>query len=445
MKKYYIGVDVGGTKIAAALVERAGQIVLQDKVPTLQNGKPEEIYQQIVSIIGSLLKEAKIKKEQLKGIGIGIPGVISADHRDIKAAPNINLTGFPLTVSLEKEYATAVALGNDVNLGLLGEMWLGAGGDTRNLIGIFPGTGVGGAIIVNGYLVTGAQGAAGELGHMIINQSSKKSSAGIKGTVEALASRRAIERDIRAAVRNGEKTVVTDLLDGSLAQIKSKVIAEALKLKDEVVMRVIDDVCQTLADTCISMRHALNPDKIIFGGGLIEACGHYMIPRIQKISDRSPFFKRIDNCKIVASYLGDDAVLLGGVYFIQQILGEKISSVDAYYPHVELKDKNVVIDKKNYKESIYVRADTKVRSIESEGDFNKFRKSNKIDVAAISKICKKHPEFVIIATNGSPVRVTKKAEKWLIGQTINYRIAPMAQAIDLYNTIKKRKVLVVKH
>ena len=147
----------------------------------------------------------------------------------------------------------------------------------------------------------------------MIDYNSAYTHAGVRGSLEALASRAAVERRIREAVTNGHKTVVTELLDGDLSLIKSKVIAKALRKNDALVTEIIRDVCEILGQACISLRHLINPEVILFGGGLIEACGDMMLPLIRRISDADPFFKGIDQCAIVASQLEDDAVMLGAV------------------------------------------------------------------------------------------------------------------------------------
>lgn len=310
-KKFYIGVDVGGTKISAALIDAGGEIFAREKYPTPTTKKSSVIGNQIQDIIEDLLEDSKIDSDSLYGIGLGIPGIIDAKRNKILITPNIALTGYPLAEKLYKAFKVPIALGNDANLGLLAEKWLGVGKKANNLVGLFLGTGVGGGIIIDGELYTGAQGAAGELGHMIVDLDSPVVNAGLFGTLEGLASRRGIERQIREAVRSGKETILKSLAGGRLTTIKSKVLRKALNKKDPVTMEVMNHLCFVLGKTCISLRHIFNPDMIVFGGGLIEACGDYILPRVRKISDQNPFLAGIDKCAIVQSQLGDDAVIYG--------------------------------------------------------------------------------------------------------------------------------------
>jgi glucokinase len=206
--------------------------------------------------------------------------------------------------------------GNDVNLGLLGEQWLGAARGVKNIIGLFPGTGIGGAIVSQGTLFLGREGAAAELGHMIMDLNGPPCSCGNRGCLEALASRWAIERDIRRAVKRGEKTILTEYTE-KLSPIKSKMLRKALGRKDPLVTHIIREAALTLGKACINLKHIFNPEMIVLGGGVIEACGDYMLPVIQKVSQNDPFFKSLKPCKIVESSLEDDAVMLGAVALVK--------------------------------------------------------------------------------------------------------------------------------
>ena len=147
---YYIGVDIGGTKIAGAVVAANGRILSSAKTATPAKANPKDIFSCLVDLIDELKISASLKHAQIKGIGLGVPGIIDTHNDYILAAPNINLTSFPLSAQLKKKYRTKICMTNDVNAGLLGEAWLGAARSLKHVVGIFPGTGVGGAVIING-------------------------------------------------------------------------------------------------------------------------------------------------------------------------------------------------------------------------------------------------------------------------------------------------------
>ena len=312
-KKLFVGVDVGGTKIAAALVSADGTILAREKLSSPARSNAATFAKTISGIIEDLLDSKKIKRKNLSGIGVGVPGIVDAKKNKIVMTPNINLSGFPLAQNLEQKFGVRVRLGNDVNLGLLGEKWLGAGRKAQNLIGLFPGTGVGGAIIIDGKLYTGHQGVAAELGHMIMDLKGPRCGCGNFGCLEAMTSRWAIERDIRNEIKKGRRTIIQKLVKRDLTTIKSKTLREALDKKDPLVTSVIKNASLVLGNACVSLNHIFNPEAIILGGGVIEACGEYIIPIIKGTVSSDPFFKKLKTCQILPSQLADDAVILGAV------------------------------------------------------------------------------------------------------------------------------------
>ena len=203
---YFIGVDIGGTKMAGAVVKDNGTILSEGKIDTPHGADGEKVYRALIKLIKDILAPSGVEINELVGIGVGIPGIIDPTGEKIIATPNIDLAGYPLYQNLHRDLKLPVALGNDVNVGLLGEKWLGRGKKFDNIIGLFPGTGIGGAIIINGRLYAGAFGGAGELGHMIVQQNGPLCSCKNHGCLEALASRWAIERDLKEAVKRGRRT-----------------------------------------------------------------------------------------------------------------------------------------------------------------------------------------------------------------------------------------------
>ena len=316
---YYIGLDIGGTKIAGALVSASGKILTRNKTSTPKRVKPKDIYCCVTDAIEELIHAGRVNLSSIKGIGVGVPGIVDTRNHHILAAPNIALTGFPLSASLKSKFRKPVVMTNDVNAGLLGEAWLGAAKGMMHVVGIFPGTGVGGAVISDGKLLLGAQGAATELGHVIISIDGPLCHCGNRGCLEALTSRWAIERDIRLAVKGGQTTIVAKLNEGRLDMIKSRILKEALAKNDGVVKAVMTKAARVLGKTAVSLNHTFNPQAIIFGGGVIKACGDFLLPIITKEVNADPFFKKFNTCRILSSQLGDDAVTLGAARLAQQL------------------------------------------------------------------------------------------------------------------------------
>lgn len=442
--KYYVGVDIGGTKIAVALVSVSGKIGAYQKAPVPSRGNSTEIFKCLKGLIEDVLVIQGVESANIKGIGVGVPGIVKPNHKDILKTPNIDLSKYPLAENLQKTFGVNVVIGNDVNLGLLGEKWQGVGRNANNIIGLFPGTGVGGAVIINGQLLCGAQGAAGELGHIIMDMSSKQQSAGLYGTLEALASRRAMERDIRGCMNNGEPSVIADLLEHEDDIIKSGILAQALNKKDRVTMAVVDRACMVLGQACVSMRHIFNPEMIILGGGVIEACGDYMILRIRQESDKSPFFKGIDDCHIEKFILGDDAVILGAVALFKQVAGEKISSKARYYPELSVDDASTIrVNKKTLTKNMYIRADGKEKKINGSDVFEELHSQKVLSSSAIRKICKKSPGSLIISSLKNDIKISEEGKAFLKERSIDWQLMTIKEAMPAYNQLTTRKSIVI--
>jgi len=318
-KKFYVGVDVGGTKIATGLVSSGGEVLIWEKLSTPRAKSAGEVMKAVVRAVRDVLAGAGRKARRLRAIGIGVPGLVDAKTGKVLVAPNIPIAGFPIAEELERRFGVPVAIGNDVNLGVLGESWRGAGRGVEDFVGIFPGTGIGGGVISGGRLLTGAHGAAAELGHVVLDPRGPRCGCGARGCLEAYASRTAIERDIRAGVKAGERTGIIELNGGGLDQIKSKVLANALRRRDPLVTRVLREAAERLGDGCVSLRHCFDPELFILGGGVIEACGAFILPIVKKRLAADPLFRAIGSCRVARSSLGDDAVVLGAVALAREL------------------------------------------------------------------------------------------------------------------------------
>jgi glucokinase len=438
--RLFIGIDIGGTKISGGLADETGKIIVRDKIATPLDAKPSEILFIVTKLINSLSSGSKIVAKNIAGIGIGVPGIVNTKKGKIVATPNVDLAGFDLVKKITKKFRTRVSIGNDVNLGLLGEYWFGAGRRVKNIIGLFPGTGVGGAAIVDGKLLLGAKGAATEFGHLIIDTHGPECSCGNRGCLEAIAGRWAIERDIRAAVKAGRESALIDICKSDLAVIKSKALKEALARKDELTTEVMEKAADALGFACVSLRHAFDPALIIFGGGIIEACAGFILPMVRKIVDDDPFFAKVSRCKIVESELKDDAVILGAVALAQEGLGIKAGEIKAN-PSVcmVLKDDSVLIDGKTYNRGVCIRVNCKVKKRPK-----KFSEEKEISEQELRKFCKKKPEVFIIAYRDALPVLSEQAQIFLKEKKINAKILPLSPAIDLYNeTTSKKAILVI--
>ncbi|MFA6989119.1 MAG: ROK family protein [Candidatus Gastranaerophilaceae bacterium] len=271
MAKYSIGVDLGGTKIIAGVINtETGEVIAHAKKKTKKEKGSDLIIQKIIESIEKALCLSQIPIEQIDSIGLGLAGQVDRKNGILIAAPNLDCFNINFKEILENHFKKPVFTGNDVEVATIGEMNFGSGMGYDNFVCIFVGTGVGSGIVQNGKITQGASGTAGEIGHIIVDSGGRFCPCGGNGCLEAYASRTAVEKKIRAALKNGHKSIIVDLIkdDGI---IRSKYLQQAVEENDEVVLNSITEAAEYLSSGLATVINFLNPKLIILGGGLIEA------------------------------------------------------------------------------------------------------------------------------------------------------------------------------
>jgi glucokinase len=319
--RIYLGVDIGGTKVQAAVVQESGTIVQRQRRPTPRGDRPDDVLAAVAEAMEAALKKAGVASRQLTALGIAVPGVVDPKTARVVVTPNMSLTGVSIGAHFERLFSVPVAVGNDGNLGSLGESWLGAAREAKSALGIWVGTGIGAGLVRKGKMWRGARQAAGEIGHIVMQIGGPLCGCGNYGCLEALASRTAIERDIRAALAAGRTSILTDLAEGDLSIIRSRAIRKALEAKDPLVTEIVHHAAEVLGFACLTVRHLIDPELIVLGGGLIEACSAFMLPVIQHVVDADRLPGACDGGHVVLSALGDDAVSLGAVALARELVG----------------------------------------------------------------------------------------------------------------------------
>ncbi len=314
----FVGVDVGGTKILVLVVTDAGEILARHKTSTRRDGTP--MAEQIAEAVEGGLAGADLSLEEVSGIGVAMPGSVDSETGYLGTVPNVELDDYQLIDTLRERYPVPVEVGNDVNLGTLAECWLGAGRDARTVVGMFVGTGIGGGVVIDGRLRTGPEDLAGEIGHMVLMVDGPECGCGNRGCFEALASRTAIERDIRRAMDEGRQSRILEFVSDD--RIRSGALRDALDVGDEVVTEVMTRAAHYLAQGALTIRHLLDPDMIVFGGGVIEACEDFLMPLIEAEVRADRMKGSRDTLQLAVSELGDDAVALGAAALVEAKLSD---------------------------------------------------------------------------------------------------------------------------
>lgn len=297
------GVDVGGTNIEVGLVSADHHVHGRAKADT-PTGGPADVLDTIAELIDSL-------GETPIAIGVGIPGVV--DQGRVLTVPNLKNwhEHVDLVGELGSRIDLPVALGNDANVGLLGEWVAGAASGARNVLGLWMGTGIGGGLILDGRPFTGSHGAAGEIGHMIIREGGALCSCGRRGCVEAYAGRRSMGGMVTAMVDAGRETSLLQIRDKEdKEKLTSKVWTRALDEGDELAGQLFDTAIETLGVAVGSAINLLDLELVVVGGGLAEKLGQNLADRIAEAT--APWLLQPNpELRFVVADLGDDAGVVG--------------------------------------------------------------------------------------------------------------------------------------
>ncbi|MBV9690762.1 MAG: ROK family protein [Ktedonobacteraceae bacterium] len=276
-KAYALGIDLGGTKTLAAVIDiTSGEVVASARKRTRAERGQEFISQHTIELATAALEDAKLPHgTELVAVGVGAAGQIDRKAGVIVDGPNLDVHDMPIGALLSKQFGKPVAVGNDVEVAALGEYVYGAGKGYNNFVCIFVGTGIGSGIVQNGSLYTGLTGTAGEVGHITIAAEGRICGCGSRGCLEAYASRTAITKAIMAEIHHGRSSVLADEAERQLkageAIIRSGILASAIQQKDELVIEIVSEAANYLGYGLASVLNFYNPDCIILGGGVIEA------------------------------------------------------------------------------------------------------------------------------------------------------------------------------
>lgn len=299
-----LAIDMGGTSMAAGLVRPSGDTLAHRVHPTARRGRGEGLLRNLEEVVSEWRAEARRAGEPLLGLGLGLPGAIDVEAgtvgEDIQNIPE--LAGIPLRRLLEKQHGLPVALDNDVNALLLGEWFFGAGRGCRHLAMIAVGTGVGGGLILDGALVRGASGFAGEIGHIPVELDGRPCSCGSRGCVKAYASGPDIADQAQALARRGESARLLALAGGDPARIDSPLVFAAAALGDPGAQLVLAKAARALGAAVATLVHLCNPEVVILGGGVFES-GEILLDPVRRWAERFAFAAAWRQTRIVRSSL----------------------------------------------------------------------------------------------------------------------------------------------
>ncbi len=315
-EKYNICLDVGGTKVLGAIFNEKDEIIYRLKKRSKSEGEgTADVEKVIISVVEEMIKESGIDKSKLNAIASCAPGVIDQAKGIVLFTPNLPWRNYDIAGAMRKKFGVPFYVGNDVNLGVLGEYKFGAAKGYKNVVGFFPGTGMGGGLILDGKLFTGHQFKAAEYGHMILDPEGPLCGCGQRGCLEAFSSKKGMSDYIRQQVSRGRECMLAEDVQNGV--FRSKRLKKALAAKDKVAMEAVDRACHYLAIATGNMINTISPDLVLYGGGIMEAMGELWLSKILAEVDRycMPSIRPTVELKIAA--LGDDSILYGDLALIK--------------------------------------------------------------------------------------------------------------------------------
>ncbi|MFM8272519.1 MAG: ROK family protein [Gemmata sp.] len=301
---YWLGVDLGGTKILSGLFDDDMKLLARSKQPTSAEGGPVGVFSRIVQGVDAVLREANVEPGQIRGMGIGIPGQIVIGTTMVKFAPNLNWRDVDLKPLMPESWKWPLVVENDVRMGTYGEFAFGAAKGNTNVLGVFVGTGVGGGLILNNQLFTGFNGNAGEIGNLVVHWRQGT-------TLEDIAGRKYMMKRAKDELDDAPKRVRKEWKNIDLTAVRSSQLAEYYLKDDPIAVKIVDDAARALGAALGGLVNLISPEVIVLGGGVTGALGDTFIERIWEIAQRYALPGAADGVRCISAQLGDDSGIVG--------------------------------------------------------------------------------------------------------------------------------------
>ncbi|MCC5829694.1 MAG: ROK family protein [Phycisphaeraceae bacterium] len=317
-KGLYVGVDLGGTNIQTGVVDSDGRVLSRDKRKTKAELDGDAIVGRVVDSVNEAMHLAEVNSKAVTAIGVGAPGAIDERTGVVLRAPNLRWTNYPLAAKLRSALDHPVVVDNDVNVGAWGEYLVGAGRKlkVRDMMAVFVGTGVGGGLILDGRVYRGGRGTAGEIGHVILFPGMPEG----RRTVENFASRTAMANLLRELIQAGRKSQLPELTGGDLAQIRSKVLKQAVGAGDALTIQTLKFVAGYLGIAIANTVTMLSLSAVVVGGGVTEALGKPFVEWVRSGFLEAVFPDELRDVSIVAGTLGDDSGVVGAALMARDMV-----------------------------------------------------------------------------------------------------------------------------
>ena len=311
---YYVGIDLGGTNTKIGLLDEDGNILFSTIVKTESEQGFEKTIERLSNILKIQVNNLNISFNDVAGVGLGVPGPV-ANGRIVKFWANILWpVNVDLAAELEKHLGVPVKVDNDVNVITLGEMWKGGGRGYKNVLGLAIGTGIGGGVVVNGKLVSGKNGAGGEVGHIKVERDGKLCGCGQEGCWEAYASATGLVREAKSRLTVNKNNLLYERTKDR--EVEAKDIFDAARDGDEFSLNLVDYEAEFIALGIGNLLNVLDTDVVVVGGGIALA-GDILFDKINEKLRKYAMLSTLEGLKIVQAELGNDAGIYGAAYLVK--------------------------------------------------------------------------------------------------------------------------------
>ncbi len=310
MKQLCFGVDIGGTAVKVGLFTSDGELLNKWSFATKRTGNGKDILKDVAAFIQDKIRELGLKTEELTGIGVGVPGPVK-DNGEVLELPNLGLGHFNIEEELKELTGFRVKAGNDANVAALGEQWQGSGKGYQNMVLITLGTGVGGGIILNGNILAGSNGAAGEIGHILVNEGERdRCGCGKTGCLEQYASATGIVRITKGRLAASKER---SALRGA-RELSAKMVFDAAIAGDAFALKAVEEACRYLGMACSHIAQVIDPQVFVIGGGVSKA-GAILTDTVKKYYEKN-VMNALKNKEFRLAALGNDAGIYGSARLI---------------------------------------------------------------------------------------------------------------------------------
>lgn len=312
---YFVGIDIGGTNVEIGILNAQGDILGKESIKTESKKGAEDTFNRIWNKTKELAEKLKIKVEDIEAIGLGIPGPV-VNNSVVKIAANFSWNNdFPAKDLMEKVTGKPVKVGNDVKVIALGETLFGAGKGYKNSITIPIGTGIAAGIIIDGKILEGAGGAAGEFGHVVVNKEGYKCGCGLTGCLETYCSATGIVREGRRRLELDKNNALYEVIGGDLEKLEAKHIFDLAKKGDKFSSEIVDFFCEKLAEGVGMLLNIINPEIIIFAGGVARA-GEIITDGVKKYLPKYALGMTMENLIFTFGKLEEEAGIKGAAALV---------------------------------------------------------------------------------------------------------------------------------